>query len=193
MVEKIMVEKILVALDHSDTSVGVFRRALELAEATGATLMLLHVHTPGDPGAPEPPFVMGVDYGADVSLELWEAYREQRLLYEQNELAHLAQLAQTAQARGVTAEYTFNGGHPGRMICDLARTWDADLVIVGRRGHSGLSEWVIGSVSNYVMHHAPCSVMVIQGQPKPSQSSETGQRDPELETATASGSKTEAA
>ena len=158
-----MFKRMLVALDNSDTSVAVFRRALEMAEATESTLMLLHVHNPGEPGAPEPPFVLGVDYGADISQELWESYREQRYLYEQAQVNHLAELAQSAQSIGVAAEYTFNGGNPGRLICELATNWDADLILMGRRGHSGLSELVIGSVSNYVMHHAPCSVLIIQG------------------------------
>lgn len=34
---------------------------------------------------------------------------------------------------------------------------------MGRRGHKGLSEILLGSVSNYVVHHAPCSVLVLQG------------------------------
>jgi len=38
------------------------------------------------------------------------------------------------------------------------------LVVVGRRGHSGLSELFLGSVSNYVLHRAPCSVLTIQGE-----------------------------
>ncbi|RMG10302.1 MAG: universal stress protein, partial [Cyanobacteria bacterium J055] len=37
------------------------------------------------------------------------------------------------------------------------------LIIVGRRGRQGIEEAVLGSVSNYVVHHAPCSVLAIQG------------------------------
>lgn len=51
------------------------------------------------------------------------------------------------------------------MICELARNWNADLIILGRRGRTGLSELLLGSVSNYVLHHAPCSVLTVQ-QPK---------------------------
>ncbi|MGC1393382.1 MAG: universal stress protein [Coleofasciculaceae cyanobacterium] len=36
------------------------------------------------------------------------------------------------------------------------------MVVVGRRGRTGLAEAFLGSVSNYVVHHAPCSVLVIQ-------------------------------
>ena len=36
-------------------------------------------------------------------------------------------------------------------------------MVIGRRGHKNISEMFLGSVSNYVMHHAPCSVLVVQG------------------------------
>ena len=52
----------------------------------------------------------------------------------------------------------------GWEICQRAKVWQADLIIVGSHGRTGLSELFLGSVSNYVMHHAPCSVMVIHRQ-----------------------------
>lgn len=75
----------------------------------------------------------------------------------------LQSYAQQATERGVkvTAENRF--GDPGSWICDTARSWNADLIVLGRRGHRGLKEVVLGSVSNYVLHQASCSVMVIQG------------------------------
>ncbi|MGF1516635.1 MAG: universal stress protein, partial [Nodosilinea sp.] len=53
---------------------------------------------------------------------------------------------------------------PGRVICTLAKTWAADLIVVGSHRRKGLSELFLGSVSNYVMHHAPCSVLVVDAQ-----------------------------
>jgi nucleotide-binding universal stress UspA family protein len=44
----------------------------------------------------------------------------------------------------------------------MARSWPADLIVIGRRGRTGLKEALMGSVSNYVVHHAPCTVMVVQ-------------------------------
>ncbi len=57
-----------------------------------------------------------------------------------------------------------NLGDPGRIICEIARDCDADLIVMGRGNHSGLNEFFLGSVSNYVLHHAPCSVLAVQGQ-----------------------------
>ena len=53
-------------------------------------------------------------------------------------------------------------GNPGRSICELASTWEADLILVGSRGLKGLKEMFLGSVSNYVTHHAPCSVLIVR-------------------------------
>lgn len=44
----------------------------------------------------------------------------------------------------------------------FTKAWNADLIIMGSRGHSGLKELVLGSISKYVVHHALCSVMVVR-------------------------------
>ncbi|MGQ9872468.1 universal stress protein [Leptodesmis sp.] len=38
----------------------------------------------------------------------------------------------------------------------------ADLILIGNRGHTGLKELFLGSASNYVLHHAPCSVLTVK-------------------------------
>lgn len=53
-------------------------------------------------------------------------------------------------------------GSPERSICEIAQTWEADLIIVGSRGLTGIKEMFLGSVSNYVTHHAPCSVLIVR-------------------------------
>ncbi|MEL6786783.1 MAG: universal stress protein, partial [Cyanobacteria bacterium J06607_15] len=52
--------------------------------------------------------------------------------------------------------------NPGRTICDRAQTWSVDLILVGSRGLTGAKEVMLGSVSNYVTHHAPCSVLIVR-------------------------------
>ena len=53
-------------------------------------------------------------------------------------------------------------GDPGRWVRDLAQSWEADLVVLGRRGLTGVAEMFLGSVSNYIVHHVNCSVLVVQ-------------------------------
>ena len=96
-----------------------------------------------------------------------EIYQEQWETFEEQGLELLRSRTDEATAAGVSTEFTQNSGNPGRTICDLARNWGSDLIVIGRRGHSGLSELILGSVSNYVLHHAPCSVLTVQGQVNP--------------------------
>src|SRR5699024_10867573 len=43
----------------------------------------------------------------------------------------------------------------------LERAEDADLVVVGSRGRGGITRLILGSVSNAVIHHAPCPAVVV--------------------------------
>jgi nucleotide-binding universal stress UspA family protein len=55
-------------------------------------------------------------------------------------------------------------GHPGRWLVDLSD--EVDLVVVGGRGLGGLKGLVLGSVSNYVVSHSRCPVVVIPPEPE---------------------------
>ena len=52
-------------------------------------------------------------------------------------------------------------GHPAEVLVRAAR--GADMLVVGSRGHGGFTGAVLGSVSQYCVHHAPCPVLVIRG------------------------------
>jgi len=77
--------------------------------------------------------------------------------------AEIAGYYQVATARGVATEWDVKVGDAGSVLLQLAVVWNADLIVLGRRGHRGLAEVFLGSISNYVVHHAPCSVLVVQG------------------------------
>lgn len=156
-----MLYKILVAVDDSLMNRVVFDEALDLAQQTGASLMLLHVMTPAERNYPDLPRSYIPYYYPIVTDELSQQYQAEWEATESRGLDMLRSLAQAAT--GVTVEFTQSLGEPGRVICDLAKNWGATLIVTGRRGRTGLSELFMGSVSNYVIHHAPCSVFVVQG------------------------------
>jgi nucleotide-binding universal stress UspA family protein len=157
-----MIKKILVAIDRSDnTSQHVFQEALDLAKITGANLKILHVLSVDDKNSPN---ILAL-LDTPENKKRWQEFEKPG-----REL--LQSLAESAIAAGVPTEIYQGLGRPGHVICETAKTWGADTIVIGRRGLSGISELLLGSVSNYVSHYAPCSVLLVQGsassQPQPS-------------------------
>ncbi|NJO42025.1 MAG: universal stress protein [Cyanobacteria bacterium CRU_2_1] len=156
-----MFAKILVAIDQSSLGDHVFSKALSLAKELKSELMLLHVLSSDEEGSPQLSLSPSVGTSLPLDSAALELYREQWTHYEQAGIAFLQTHVKAATSAGVKAEFTQTPGHPGRAICHLAKTWGADLIVVGRRGRTGLSELFLGSVSNYVVHYAPCEVLTI--------------------------------
>jgi nucleotide-binding universal stress UspA family protein len=155
--------KLLVAVDLSDRNDDVFAAGFDMAKKMGASMMLIHVPSSDAPECPAMPTLLGQDYySASASVPIIEMYEKLWRAYEEKGLAMLKQFAEKAREAGVPIEYTQTVGAPGKMICQLASNINADLIVIGRRGHSGLNEMIMGSVSNYVVHHADCSVLVVQ-------------------------------
>jgi len=73
-------------------------------------------------------------------------------------------LVQRAKAAGVDASFLVWEGEPGDAIVAAADSESADLIVVGSHGRSGVSRFFIGSVSDFVVRHAHCPVMVVRGQ-----------------------------
>ncbi|MEG4208852.1 universal stress protein [Microcoleus sp. S13_B4] len=156
-------KKIFAALDDSELGHRVFTQALELALSDRAQVMLFNcvtINTVGQTAVPIP-----VDLGMNVEL-MDQAYQAQRLRLER-EVKHASGLLQNycdaAAQKGLQVEFDCKmDGDPGHCICESAENWGADLIVLGRRGRTGFAEAFLGSVSNYVVHHASCSVFVIQ-------------------------------
>ena len=154
-----MIKKILATIDNSPRTRALFETAISLAQATGAKLMLLHILSEEDVDYPILPTYAyyAVLKGKEDSI-FHQTFNE----YERREEEFLSDLTKKAIAAGVDAEYTQLSGIPGWTICEIANTWSADLILVGSRGLKGIKEMFLGSVSNYVTHHAPCSVLIVR-------------------------------
>ncbi|MEH2332288.1 universal stress protein [Nostoc sp.] len=138
-------KKILVAVDESPATATVFIKALELAQRDAAQLM--------------------IGYSIELAASSQLTVNLVDLEIETQQAQSLLQLYyQKAKILGIMAEYSYQTGEPGTNICDLARSWGADLIVLGRRGLKGFAELLAESVSNHVLHHAPCSVLVVQRQ-----------------------------
>lgn len=169
-----MLEHLLVAIDQSAASQRAFETALGLAEATGAKLSLVHALDVFDPRSPQRPQMSANSYSVELDRLLLENYERQWAEFVQHYDALLKQRQEIAQASGIPTRSLQPYGRPGPAICKTAADCHADLIVVGSRGRKGLQEMLLGSVSNYIMHHAPCSVMVIHPNPqaKPEDSQE---------------------
>lgn len=154
-----MLDKILVAVDCSKNDRFIFDTAVSLAQATDASLMLLHILSEEDSDYPVLPTYAYYSVLKDSEGGLFQTRFAE---YEQKKLDFLKNLAQKALDAGVNTEYAQFSGVPGSEICELASNWSADLILVGSRGLQGLKEMFLGSVSNYVTHHAPCSVLIVR-------------------------------
>jgi nucleotide-binding universal stress UspA family protein len=155
-------QKILIAIDNSQLCPAVFKAALELARANQAAVKLVHCLTPEVIGEPTVP--RGVEAGLQPEL-MAPDYQTQEILIErqiEEAQALLKRYAEEARRYELSTETEYKLGEAGSQLCETARTWEADLIVVGRRGRTGLTEALLGSVSNHVIHHAPCSVLVIQ-------------------------------
>lgn len=65
---------------------------------------------------------------------------------------------------GISTDVLF--GSPDSRIVETAETWNADLIVVGSHGYSRWERLLLGSVSDSVVHHAPCSVLVVRLRPE---------------------------
>ncbi|MDJ0682148.1 MAG: universal stress protein [Xenococcaceae cyanobacterium MO_167.B52] len=157
-----MFKKILVALDRSSEASTVVDFALSIAEAEMSQVLLVHF-IDWQMQEVAPWVGMGTLYDINVSGDRRELNRQHLQRKVEDSQSWLETYAQQAISQGIDCEFDCRIGNCNLGIGDLAKKWDADLIVIGRRGHKNISEILLGSVSNYVIHHAPCSVFVVQG------------------------------
>jgi nucleotide-binding universal stress UspA family protein len=156
-----MNKTVLVALDYSKTDESLLQRVLEWSKRKEISVVLLHVFSFFDrmPDRDASQQDIENDSGilSDTSLEGWESW--ERL--EKASLSKLQEYAKALEEVGISVTTQHILGNPASVICAVARELGVDTIIVGRGGRRGIAEAVLGSVSNYVFHHAPCSVWAI--------------------------------
>jgi nucleotide-binding universal stress UspA family protein len=134
-------ERIVVGVDGSPASLGALEWAVRQAALTGAVVEAVTAwHFPAAYGGY--PIVAQTDWQA-TAREIQESAVKEALGHEA-----------TALVRRVAQ------GHPVQVLLDAAA--DADLLVVGSRGHGGFTGMLLGSVSEHVVAHAPCAVVVVK-------------------------------
>jgi nucleotide-binding universal stress UspA family protein len=96
---------------------------------------------------------------ADVFQEIADMERAR----SENCITHAISLFRTrAESADIQLSSCVGLGRPASVIIDVAGEWGADLIIVGSHGSGLWKRAMLGSVSDAVVHHAPCSVLVVR-------------------------------
>ena len=141
--------KILLAIDGSGESELATRRAVDLADTAGSELHVVYV-------GQLPNFLMN-------DPDIMGFYRKLYDDIEQESLEILWRLTWEVKAAGGDVA----GSHLGMGVVDLeivvlAKELQADLIVMGCRGHRGIRRAIEGSISDAVIRHAPCPVLVVR-------------------------------
>jgi nucleotide-binding universal stress UspA family protein len=97
---------------------------------------------------------------ADVGVASWMQAAEGERVKEHEELA--ARVEKDLQGAGLATEARVFQGDPREALIMTATAENADLLVVGSHGRSGIGKLLMGSVASHVVTHAPCSVMVVK-------------------------------
>jgi nucleotide-binding universal stress UspA family protein len=103
----------------------------------------------------------GAGSGAAAALGRAVPAAEEDALGDARRRAVLA-VASTVERLGVPARELVRFGPPGPTLCQLVTEGDFDVLVVGSHGTGLLERVLLGSVSRYVVKHAPCPVLVVR-------------------------------
>ncbi len=142
-------KRILAGLDASPRAEGVLRTAADLARATGGKLILFR--------AVGVPHEIPVEAYSMTPADLAE-------LLEREAQKYLDEVAAKMPA-GIVEGMMVHAGTPWQGICTAADERQADIIVIGSHGYSGLDR-VIGTTAAKVVNHAKQSVLVVRGHPE---------------------------
>ena len=147
-----MFQKILVPVDGSDTAWKALKTAAALAAIFQGEIRVFTVMEPYN------------------SLSLFQITLDQNLMDRSNREMKKASLAVLDTAKEKLTEYGFHGkvsyedgeGNPAELILEKSREDGCDSVVIGSRGLSGITEFLLGSVSSKVSQYAEVPVFVVK-------------------------------
>jgi nucleotide-binding universal stress UspA family protein len=141
--------KILLATDGSEEATLAARTAVDIADKTNSELHVVYV---------------GEEYGYPIyAVPEYEYARtiQENLEQEVRKLLD-AEVEQVKAAGGTVVGAHFGMGRPDEEIVKLAEEIGAGLIVMGSRGRGGVRRSLMGSVSDSVVRHAHCPVMVVR-------------------------------
>jgi nucleotide-binding universal stress UspA family protein len=145
--EQPLFQTILVPVDGSQSAMNAGHLAVRLAALTKAQLLFFFVV---DPAVVQRIARSSGKEPRQVETELTDSGNH-----------FLDHLVHVAQETGVSSGKMMRNGEPSREIEDLARSQNPDLIVIGQIGRYGLQRVLIGAVTEWVIEHTSCPVMVV--------------------------------
>ena len=152
--------RILIATDGSEFSRKALEKACEIAQGRDeVSFRVVSVYEPQVPMAAEP-YALSAQY-----FERLDGLARERA--EETARSGADFIRSKFTNRSFEIESVAEFGRPAQIIVQTADDWGADLIVVGSHGHGFWGRLALGSVSDAVLHHAPCSVLVVRGNGAP--------------------------
>ncbi|MGD0672466.1 MAG: universal stress protein [Candidatus Binatus sp.] len=145
--------KIVAATDFSEDSTLALTFAQELAAKFSAEIVLVHVDQPLAPVMMTPELGPAMDVGA-----MGRIAEEQRMLAQKE----LDKIAGKLREAGLKVKVQLKVGSPFMEILRAAQSENADLIVLGTHGRTGLAHVLMGSVAERVVQKSPCPVLTIR-------------------------------
>lgn len=136
-----MIKKIVLAYDGSDPSKKALEYAVSLAEKYSAALAVISIVR-----IPEVPDDVETEAIID---EASDSYNRE-----------FEPLKNRVSKMNLQVTFEVRVGHPADQIVSFAEEVKADLIVLGHRGRSEISRWLLGSISKRVLSYAHCSVLI---------------------------------
>ena len=147
------VVRVVIGTDGSDDALAAARRAVEVLAADAEVHLLCVAEPPAAVSAGmESGFAGGLATPAEVDAAWTLAIAEATEALERT----------TSVLDTATVTTKIERGEAGALLCRRADELGADVVVVGSRGRGAIRRALLGSVSTFVVHNAPCPVLVIR-------------------------------
>jgi nucleotide-binding universal stress UspA family protein len=143
--------KILLAIDGSNFTEAATRSVISLLRAEASEVQVLQIVEPAVFSSPPQ---MAPGYAPEMAARLKCQIKD-----AEESVSRTAEVLRTAgfQAHARVVEAEIRTG-----ILDAATEWKADLIVLGSHGEKGLRQFFLGSVSESIARHAPCSVLIVR-------------------------------
>lgn len=148
--------RILIATDGSDFSEAAVKQVCRIvAKVSDISIRVVSIYEPPLMAVAAPYASATAVYNPSLEKEMKEFATRAVSLAESNIRALLPDWKE-----GLTTEVLC--GTPAQEIVGQAEKWSADLIALGSHGYRFWERVFLGSVSNQVVHHAPCSVLIVR-------------------------------